>query len=302
VNIPSDSKTHDADDHHGPARASGGGEGTIRLLHERASLRDFTDEPITEETMGRLLTAGTHSATGGNLQPYSIIVIRDAERRRKMSEWCEQSFMAKAPVHLLFCLDLRRLERWAELEGAPFTARASLQHFWIGFQDTIICAQSICTAADAIGMGSVYIGTVIDFVGPTRELFSLPRGVMPVVLLCLGYPRVVPKPRKKLEQAVVAHEEVYRDLPDDELLAAFEAKYEGVRVEATEERLKTLGDVCRETGGEALAARALETVRRRGHINAAQRLFGLHYRADQAEREKKPLLEAIEEAGFRWFR
>lgn len=302
MSIPDDPKTPDSDDHHGPMREGSGGQGTIRLLHERASLRDFTDQPVTEEVMRQLLTAGTHSATGGNLQPYSIIVVRDEERRRKMSEWCEQSFMAKAPVHLLFCLDLRRLERWAELEGAPFTARASLRHFWIGFQDTIICAQSICTAADAIGMGSVYIGTVIDLVGPTREMFSLPRGVMPVVLLCLGYPRVTPKPRKKLEQSVVAHEEVYRDLSDDDLRAAFGTKYEGVRVEATEERLKTLQEVCRETGGEALAARALETVRLRGHINAAQRLFGLHYRADQAEREKKPLLEAIEEAGFRWFR
>lgn len=289
-------------DHHGPEREGSDGERMIRLLHERASLRDFTDQPVTEEVMRRLLTAGTHSATGGNLQPYSIIVVRDAQRRRQMAEWCEQSFMAKAPVHLLFCLDLHRLERWAMLEGAPFTARASLQHFWIGFQDTIICAQSICTAADALGMGSVYIGTVIDFVSKTRELFALPEGVLPVVLLCLGYPRVQPKPRKKLEQEVVVHEEQYRELPDSELLALFEAKYEGVRVEPTEERLGVLAEVCRKTHGEEFAQRALEIVRRRGHINVAQRLFGLHYRADLAEEEKGPLLQAIAEAGFRLFR
>jgi FMN reductase [NAD(P)H] len=302
MTLPGDTTTPDSDDHHGPTQEESGGDRMIRLLHERASLRDFAELPVTEDVMRRLLTAGTHSATGGNLQPYSIIVIRNEERRRQLAEWCEQSFMAKAPVHLLFCLDLHRLERWAALENAPFTARASFHHFWIGFQDTIICAQSICTAADALGMGSVYIGTILDFVRPTRELFSLPRGVLPVVLLCLGYPRIPPKPRKKLEPAVVAHEEQYRELSDSELLAAFEAKYEGVRVEPTAERLGTLQDVCGNTHGEEFAQRALEMVRQRGHINAAQRLFGLHYRADQAEKEKQSLLDAIEDAGFQWFR
>ena len=295
-------KSPDPEDHHGPMREAGGSAGMLRILHERASLRDFADRQVPEELLLQILEAGTHSATGGNLQPYSIIVIRGEEPRRRLAEWCEQSFMAKAPLHLVFCLDLHRLERWAVLEDAPFSARSSLQHFWIGFQDTIICAQNICTAADALGMGSVYIGTVIDFVKETRELLGLPQGVFPVVLLCLGYPRVTPKPRKKLGPAVMVHEERYRELPDSELVAAFEAKYEGIRHEPTPERLAALEEVCRSVHGEDFARRALETVRRRGHINVAQRLFGLHYRADLAAKEKQPLLDAIEDAGFRWFR
>ncbi len=111
----------------------------------------------------------------------------------------------------------------------------------------------------------------------------------------------MPKPRRKLEPAVMVHEERYRELPDSELVAAFEAKYEGIRHEPTPERLAALEEVCRSVHGEEFARRALETVRRRGHINVAQRLFGLHYRADLAAKEQ-PLLDAIEDAGFRWFR
>jgi len=292
----------DPDSHHGPNADFIGGAGMIRLLHERASLRDFTDRPIPDEVLQQILTAGTHSATGGNLQPYSVILIRSEETRGRLAEWCEQSFMAKAPVHLLFCIDFHRLERWASLERAPFSARQSFHHFWIGFQDTIICAQSICTAADALGLGSVYIGTILDFARQTRELFALPEGIFPVVLLCLGYPRVTPSPRKKLEAPTVVHEERYRELGDGEMLAVFSAKYAGVKVEATEERLRIFEEVCRSVHGEEFARQALEMVRQRGHINAAQRLFGLHYRADIVPTEKKDAVAATEEAGFTWFR
>ena len=65
-------------------------------------------------------------------------------------------------------------------------------------------------------------------------------------------------------------------------------KYEGVRIEPTEERLRTLAEVCRNVHGEECAERALEMVRRRGHINVAQRLFGLHYRADFARSRRSP--------------
>jgi len=292
--------THHGADERAPQVPAESNE-TLRLLLERGSCRHFAARPIPPETLARVLEAGTHAATGGNLQPYSVIRVEAAETRARLAEMCGQSFMAQAPVHLLFLIDWRRLCRWAEMEGAPFAAHRAFPHFWIGFQDTVICAQTMCTAADALGLGSVYIGTVLDFLEELRPMFALPPLVVPVVLLCLGLPASRPPRKKKLGPEILVHSERYQDRPSEELRAAFDSKYEGQRVEATEERLRMLEETCRNLAGEEAARRALEKVGERGHIHAAQRLFGLHYRADRMIRWNAELLKRFEEAGFGWF-
>lgn len=274
---------------------------TMRLLCERGSCRNFTSQPLTEDALEALLTAGVHAATGGNLQPYSIIVIKDKERREKLAEMCFQSYMATAPIHLLFCIDFHRLERWARLKLAPFAANHAFRHFWISFQDTIITAQSICTAADSLGMGSVYIGTIMEYITECREMFKLPQGVLPVVLLCVGYPASHPAPRRKLSPDVVTHREEYRELSDESLIEAFDAKYEGLKVEITEERKEALFEECRVLNGEEYAKKALEEVNRVGYINPVQRYFGLHYAATGMFDGNDLFIKAIRECGFDWF-
>jgi FMN reductase [NAD(P)H] len=130
----------------------------------------------------------------------------------------------------MFCLDLHRNERWASLEVAPYTATSSFRHFWVSFQDTIICAQNICTAADSVGLGSVYIGTVIDMPAKIQTMLKLPKGVFPVVLVCLGYPKKKPPPRSKLGVDAVVHQEHYHEMKDKELLEAFNKKYAGQKL------------------------------------------------------------------------
>jgi len=149
----------------------------------------FRDQTIPPDILETVLAAGLHAATGGNLQPYSIIQVEAEGSRQELAKLGDQAFIADAPVSLLFCIDYHRLARWADLLDAPFSATRSFRHFWIAFQDTIICAENICTAADALGLGSVYIGTVLEYFVRLREMFRLPDGVFPVVLLCLGYPR-----------------------------------------------------------------------------------------------------------------
>jgi nitroreductase len=292
--------------HHGAEENQPAGEPdpneTIRLLLERASLRDFADRAIPPEVRDLILKAGVHAASGGNLQPISILSIEEAEPRARLGELCMQPFVAKAPLHLLFLIDWHRMERWARMEDAPFTATSSFRHFWISFQDVIISAQNICTAADAVGLGSVYIGTVLEFFPTLREMFALPDAVFPVVLLCLGYPKNLPKPRVKLPPESMIHRERYRDPSDEELLAAFREKYGSVRVETTEERLEVYRGVCRRAHGEEFAAAAVARVRAQGWFNAVQRYFGLHYRADEMALDNETYLRLMEEFGFHWFK
>ncbi|HMK95305.1 MAG TPA: nitroreductase family protein [Candidatus Limnocylindrales bacterium] len=275
---------------------------TMKLLFERASCRSFLDKKIPREVLNAILEAGTHSATAGNLQPYSIIKIENAENKLKLSEMCEQSFIGEAPVLLLFCLDFNRLERWAKLEVAPFTATSSFRHFWVSFQDTIICAQSMCTAADSMGLGSVFIGTVIDNPAEVERMFKLPKDVFPVVLVCLGYPKVRPKPANKLGPDVVVHSEYYCELKDRQLLSAYGKKYKDMKLPLTNERLEEILKVCRVVHGRKFEEKCAEKMKTDGFVNVPQNYFGLHYRANLMPEGNDQYLKVMEESGFNWFK
>ena len=291
--------------HHGvkvPPKPGRYPDGTIKLLIERASCRVYADKKVPASVLKYIFEAGIHSPTGGNLQPYSIIKIENSKTKARLAELCGQSFLAKAPVHLIFCLDFHRLKRWAKLEKAPFTADYAFRHFWIAFQDTIICAQNICTAADSLALGSVYIGTIIEYVPLLRKMCRLPKGVVPVVLLALGYPAVKPAPRKKLGMETIVHKEIYTDMPDKKLLAVFGDKYKNIKVEMTDERLKEIFKVCKTAHGERFARLCIKNIKERKYINPAQRYFGLHYKADKMPSGNEKFLKTMENAGLKCFK
>jgi len=280
---------------------------TMRLLFERSSCRSFLDKKIPENVLSIVLEAGVHAPTAENLQPYSIIRIKNEETKRKLAEMCEQSFIGKVPVLLLLCLDLHRNERWANLEAAPYTATSSFRHFWVSFQDTIICAQNICTAADSLGLGSVYIGTVIDKPAEIQVMFKLPKGVFPVVLVCMGYPKNRVKPRNKLGIKVVVHSECYREMSDQEIMDAYDQKYsvekyQAVKLGIPEETLRSIMKVCRAVHGEKFAKKCADRIKGDGYINVAQHYFGLHYRADDMPKGNENYIRLMEKSGFKWFK
>lgn len=275
---------------------------TVKLLIERASCRAFADKKIPPDAINYILNAGIHAATGGNLQPYSIIKIEKQATKKRIAKLAGQKFIADAPVNLVFCIDWHRLERWAKLEMAPFTAMSAFRHFWISFQDTMITAQNICTAADAMGLGSVYIGTVMEFFPTLKRMLKLPKGVMPVVLLCLGYPKTKLVPRKKLGIDVIVHKERYQEMSDKKLLEAFDKKYTGMRIEITQERLKTIEKVCRDVAGQKFARKCIGRIKKQGHISRSQLYFGLHYVANEMPKLNERFLKTIEQFGFNWFK
>ncbi len=275
---------------------------TLKLLINRASCRAFKDKKIPAAALRSMLEAGLHAATGGNLQPYSIIKVEKPAARVKLAKLCEgQNFIARAPLNLIFCIDFHRLKRWAGLEKAPFSADAAVRPFWIAFQDTMICAQSVCTAAGSLGLGSVYVGPVFDRMAAIRKICRLPKGVIPVVSLALGYPSVTPAPRRKLGAKIVVHSEVYRKIPDKELLAAFEEKYGNSRTGLTAGALKTMEKVCKTVHGARFARRCLAEIKARKYINRAQFYFGLHYRADVMLGSNAKMIKMLRAAGLTCF-
>lgn len=276
---------------------------SLDVLLSRSSLRHFDERPVEPEVLERILEAGVHAASGGNLQPWSAILVRDPGTRARLAEMCGQEFMAKAPVHLLFCLDLHRNETIARAGAAPYTARHAFRHFWISFQDVVIAAQSMSTAADMLGLGSVYIGTIMEFAEETREMFALPEGVHPVVLVCMGYPAagvartIMPKlPRKHL-----VHEERYAE-PVPQALWTDYLEREGNRQtpvnEKTEEMFRAS---CSISVDDAFAEECMARARGQGGFNAAQRRFGIHYPACAMPCNNLEMIEEMRKAGLFFF-
>jgi nitroreductase len=274
---------------------------TLKLLMERASLRNFSSRKISRRVLQYILEAGTHAATGGNLQPYSIIKIESGRTRKRLAKMCWQPFMAKAPVHLLFCIDWHRLQRWAKIEIAPFSATSSFRHFWIAFQDTVICAQNMCTAADSLGLGSVYIGTIMEFFPEMKRMCKLPNGVVPVVLLCIGYPKTKPRVRRKLGVESVVHDETYREIDDAEIRNAYNDKYPNLKVEVTKSRLERIRRVCTKIHGKKFADACIAAIKKNKYINPAQRYFGMHYDADMMPEGNERFIKIMKKFGFTWF-
>lgn len=274
---------------------------TMDLLNYRASCRSFLDKDIPEDILNQVMEAGFHGATGGNLQPYAVIKIKNQETKDRIVNECHmQPIISNAPVNLLFCIDLRRIARWAKALHAPCTSPNSYRHFWIGFQDTIICAENMSTAADALGLGSVYIGSVDSCFDEIRDMLSLPEGVFPVVILSLGYPTKYPDPAEKLGIKTLVHEESYKDLSVEQLIADHDEKYQGRTVPASPKNVEQVKKVAMEVGGTTLVDEVLEEIEKAGAINMAQRYFGLHYVADEMAKGNDKFLESLLKAGFGW--
>ncbi len=273
---------------------------TLKLLTERGSCRAFKDQKVPRDVTRRLIEAGIHAPTGGNLQPYSVIRIEKPGAVRELAGLCGQKFMEKAPLHFVYCVDLHRLKRWAALQHAPYSADRALRPFWLAFQDTVICAHSMCVAAESLGLGSVYIGPAFDQMAAIRRMCRLPKGVVPVVSLAVGYPAARPPVRPRLAPEAVVHDEVYRELPDKELLAAYAEKYKGISEKISAERLAAFERTCAGAQGRAFARKCAKAARAAGYFNVAQLRFGLDYKADLMLRMTPKHLGMLKAAGLGW--
>lgn len=273
----------------------------IEILHNRASVRNYSEKEIEPEILDQIFKAAVHGPSGGNLQPWSVIKIQNQEVKDKLGEMVFQKFISKAPVLLLFCMDLRRNEILAKKGNAPYTARESFRHFWISFQDTIIAAQNICVAADAYGLGSCYIGTIMEFHNETVDMFKLPSGVYPVVLLSIGYSQTkYPKPTKKFSVDIMVHDEVYQNPDPEELWNAYQERENHRIIEINDERMKAFEKCCRDVFSPEEAERCIELVKKQNGFNMAQYVFGLHYEANGMPVGNLEFLQNFKNSGFSW--
>lgn len=192
----------------------------IQQLKERKSVRVFTDRPIAPEAVSAILEAAVNAPTAGNQQLYTVIHVTDPQLKAQLAESCDhQPFIAKAPLVLVFCADCRKwYQAFAQYGCQP--RKPGVGDLMLAVSDTNIAAQNAVVAAQSLGIGSCYIGDIMENAETQRQILSLPPYVFPAAMLVFGYPTAQqlerPKPPRSQMRHIV-HENGYRDMDAAEL-------------------------------------------------------------------------------------
>ena len=200
---------------------------TLKQLYERKSVRVFTDKEISKEDKALILRAAVEAPTAGNQQLYTIIDITDQALKDKLAVSCDnQPFIATAKMVLVFCADCKKwYDAFTDAECEP--RNPGVGDLMLAISDTNIAAQNAVCAAESLGIGSCYIGDIMENCEIHREMLGLPRYVFPAAMLVFGYPTDQQISRAKPERADMAHivhENGYREMDSNELRRLFGKK------------------------------------------------------------------------------
>ena len=189
-------------------------------LKSRKSVRAFEDRQIPEDIKQEILRCAAQAPTAGNQQLYTILDITDQALKDKLAVTCDnQPFIAKAQLVLIFCADAGKWHD-AYIEAGCSPRAPGAGDLMLAVCDAAIAAQNAVTAAESFGIGSCYIGDIMEQCETHRELLGLPAYVFPALMLVFGYPTAQQISREKPERFTmkhIVHENTYRRMDGPEL-------------------------------------------------------------------------------------
>ncbi|OAN13696.1 NADPH-dependent oxidoreductase [Photobacterium jeanii] len=193
---------------------------TIETLLNHRSIRKFTEQPISEDTLTTILDCGIAASSSSFIQCTSVIRITEPDARQQLAIFAgNQPYVATAAEFLVFCIDFHRHQQINPEAQLGYTEQTL-----IGAVDTALMAQNCLVAAESLALGGVYIGGIRNNPAKVAELLRLPDHVMPLFGLCLGYPAQNPEPKPRLPQSLVIHQEHYQAEFNHQALAEYDDK------------------------------------------------------------------------------
>ena len=183
----------------------------MKNLLSRRSIRKYADRPVDETLLNRLMNEAARTQTMGNLQLYSVVVTRSDEMKAKLAPaHFNQPMVTAAPVVLTICADFNRTSQWARCRKAEpgYNNFLSFQNAAI---DALLYTQTLCNLMDEEGLGYCYLGTTVYMPQLIIDTLQLPRLVMPVATITLGWPDEQPAQSDRLPIDAIIHDETYHD-------------------------------------------------------------------------------------------
>jgi nitroreductase len=160
----------------------------LQAIKERRSIRQYSEEPISEEQLNQILEAGRWAPSRGNSQPWKFVVLNDEQIRKELAEVIPTGkFLAQAPQGIAVVVD-PKTSKHPEQEGAAAT-------------------QNMLLAAHALGLGTCWIsiwGT--DWAKTAAPILGIPDEEWLISVVSIGHPAEAPeKGRKDLYEITFAN-------------------------------------------------------------------------------------------------
>jgi FMN reductase [NAD(P)H] len=245
----------------------------MKNLMTRRTIRKYSAQPVSEALLNRLFSEASRTQTMGNLQLYSVVVTRDEQMKQRLAPaHFNQPMVTEAPVVLTICADFHRTTRWCEERQAQpgYDNFLSFQNAAI---DALLFTQTLCNLMDEEGLGYCYLGTTVYQPQQIIDMLQLPRLVMPVATLTVGWPAEAPAQSDRLPVESFVHSETYHDYSPADIDTYYRHKeqLEENRHFCEINNKQTLAQIFTDIrytkqDNEAMSATLLETLRRQGFI------------------------------------
>jgi nitroreductase len=201
------------------------GSAVLDVMLGHRTVRAFDPAPLPAGTLTALVAAAQSAPTSSNLQAWSVVAVEDPERRARLAAHCgNQAHIRECPLLLVWLADLSRLDRLGERAGTPAAANRYLEMFVVAAVDAALAAQNALVAAEAMGLGTCYIGAMRNRPEAVAEELGLPPDAFAIFGLCVGRPDPARpadvKPR--LAQPAVLHRERYDASLDADWIERYE--------------------------------------------------------------------------------
>jgi len=191
---------------------------TLDQIRKHRSIRQYTNAPVDNGLVETVVAAAQRSSTSSNLQMYSVVAVTDVALKSQLAQLCgEQQQIVKAPVFLVWCADLSRLDRVCQLCGHEQVSQY-VENFLLSAVDTAILMQTAALAAESLGLGLCFIGAIRNNPERVIALLKLPRLVFPLAGMTLGWPASAHALKPRLPLEAVLHWDVYDRGREDEML------------------------------------------------------------------------------------
>lgn len=183
----------------------------MKNLLTRRTIRQYSDKPVDDELLNGLMEAASRTQTMGNLQLYSVVITRSQELKQQLAPaHFNQPMVTQAPVVLTICADFRRTSQWARCRQAE-PGYDNFLSFINAATDALLFTQTLCCLMDEEGLGYCYLGTTVYQPQRIIEVLRLPRLVMPVATLTVGWPAEQPPMSDRLPLKAFVHQDTYQD-------------------------------------------------------------------------------------------
>ncbi|MGA2491307.1 MAG: NADPH-dependent oxidoreductase [Anaerolineales bacterium] len=195
---------------------------TIDFINLHASVRHYKPDPLPNSVIETIVAAGQRASTSSNMQAYSVIAVTEAGKRGRLAGLCgNQQFIAEAPIFLVWCADLARLDHACQLRGY-IQDTTYIESFLIAVVDSALAAQNAALAAESLGLGICYIGSIRNNPQEVIDMLELPHLVFPITGMTIGWPSKPPHLRPRLPLNSILHWDHYNRTHEDEALQEYD--------------------------------------------------------------------------------